>query len=437
MNSKAQRLKTLTLGCSKNRVDTEHLVAQLGGGFVVLPEDSAEPVDVLLVNTCGFIGDAKQESIDAILSAVELKKAGLVGKLVVFGCLSQRYSKEMPGLIPEVDAWFGAREYEPILRWLGVNPDESLKKFRIPTDCGPGTAYLKIAEGCDRHCSYCAIPNIRGRHRSVPMETLVEEARQLAERGVKELVLIAQDTTYYGLDLYRMRALGELIERLSEIEQIRWIRIHYSYPDGFPEDVLRQMADNPKVCKYLDIPLQHISDTVLKNMRRQVDGAWTRKLISRLRAEVPGVVLRTTMIVGHPGEGEKEFEELLDFCAEARFERLGAFCYSEEEGTYGALHFEDSVPPEEKQRRWDALMSRQSEISLAFNQSRVGTEVEVLVDGVAGDRLICRSQYESPEVDGEIIVDLPQGTDAASLVGKFIRVRITAADIYDLEARML
>ncbi len=437
MNSKAQRLRTLTLGCSKNRVDTEHLVAQLGGGFVVLPEDSAEPVDVLLVNTCGFIGDAKQESIDAILSAVELKKAGLVGKLVVFGCLSQRYSKEMPGLIPEVDAWFGAREYEPILRWLGVNPDESLKKFRIPTDCGPGTAYLKIAEGCDRHCSYCAIPNIRGRHRSVPMETLVEEARQLAERGVKELVLIAQDTTYYGLDLYRRRALGELIERLSEIEQIRWIRIHYSYPDGFPEDVLRQMADNPKVCKYLDIPLQHISDTVLKNMRRQVDGAWTRKLISRLRAEVPGVVLRTTMIVGHPGEGEKEFEELLDFCAEARFERLGAFCYSEEEGTYGALHFEDSVPPEEKQRRWDALMSRQSEISLAFNQSRVGTEVEVLVDGVAGDRLICRSQYESPEVDGEIIVDLPQGTDAASLVGKFIRVRITAADIYDLEARML
>lgn len=437
MNSKAQRLRTLTLGCSKNRVDTEHLVAQLGDGFVVLPEDSAEPVDVLLVNTCGFIGDAKQESIDAILSAVELKKAGLVGKLVVFGCLSQRYSKEMPGLIPEVDAWFGAREYEPILRWLGVNPDESLKKFRIPTDCGPGTAYLKIAEGCDRHCSYCAIPNIRGRHRSVPMETLVEEARQLAERGVKELVLIAQDTTYYGLDLYRRRALGELIERLSEIEQIRWIRIHYSYPDGFPEDVLRQMADNPKVCKYLDIPLQHISDTVLKNMRRQVDGAWTRKLISRLRAEVPGVVLRTTMIVGHPGEGEKEFEELLDFCAEARFERLGAFCYSEEEGTYGALHFEDSVPPEEKQRRWDTLMSRQSEISLAFNQSRVGTEVEVLVDGVAGDRLICRSQYESPEVDGEIIVDLPQGTDAASLVGQFIRVRITGADIYDLEARML
>ena len=312
-----------------------------------------------------------------------------------------------------------------------------MKKFRIPTDCGPGTAYLKIAEGCDRHCSYCAIPNIRGRHRSVPMEELVEEARQLAARGVKELVLIAQDTTYYGLDLYRRRALAELIERLSEIEQIKWIRIHYSYPDGFPEDVLQQMASNPKVCKYLDIPLQHISDVVLKNMRRQVDGAWTRSLISRLRAEVPGVVLRTTMIVGHPGEGEKEFRELLDFCEEAKFERLGAFCYSEEEGTYGALHFKDSVPQEEKQRRWDELMSRQSGISLAFNQSRVGSEVEVLVDSVAGDSLVCRSQYESPEVDGEIIVHLPAGTDASALVGNFIKVRITGADLYDLEASML
>lgn len=437
MESKTRRLRTLTLGCSKNRVDTEHLVAQLGGGFVVLPEDSSEPADVLLVNTCGFIGDAKQESINAILGAVELKKQGLVGQIAVFGCLSQRYSKEMPELIPEVDAWFGARDFDPILKWLQVTPDGSLKKFRIPTDCGPGTAYLKIAEGCDRHCSYCAIPNIRGRHRSVPMEELVEEARQLAARGVKELVLIAQDTTYYGLDLYRRRALAELIERLSEIEQIKWIRIHYSYPDGFPEDVLQQMASNPKVCKYLDIPLQHISDVVLKNMRRQVDGAWTRKLISRLRAEVPGVVLRTTMIVGHPGEGEKEFRELLDFCEEAKFERLGAFCYSEEEGTYGALHFKDSVPQEEKQRRWDELMSRQSGISLAFNQSRVGSEVEVLVDSVAGDSLVCRSQYESPEVDGEIIVHLPAGTDASALVGNFIKVRITGADLYDLEASML
>ena len=437
MNSRKLRLRTLTLGCSKNRVDTEHLVAQLGGGFVVLPEDSTEAVDVLLVNTCGFIGDAKQESIDAILASVELKKQGLIGQIAVFGCLSQRYGKELPDLIPEVDAWFGARDLEPILKWLSVAPDANLKKFRIPTDCGPGTAYLKIAEGCDRRCSYCAIPNIRGRHRSVPMEELLDEARELAGRGVKELVLIAQDTTYYGIDLYDRRALGELIQKLSEIEQIHWIRIHYSYPDGFPEDVLAQMATNPKVCKYLDIPLQHISDTVLKNMRRQVDGAWTRRLIGRLRSEVPGVVLRTTMIVGHPGEGETEFRELLDFCREARFERLGAFCYSEEEGTWGAEHFEDSVPAEEKQRRWDLLMSRQSEISLAFNQSRVGSELEVLVDSIAGDKLICRSQYESPEVDGEIVVSVPEDVDMTALPGNFIRVRITAADLYDLEAQML
>ena len=430
-------LRAVTLGCSKNRVDTEHLLAQLGENFLVVPEDSDAPVDVLLLNTCGFIGDAKQESIDAILGAVELKKQGLVGRLGVFGCLSQRYLQQMPELIPEVDAWFGARDQEPILYWLGAKPDRSKEKLRIPTDCGPGTAYLKISEGCDRHCSYCAIPAIRGSHRSVPIETLVEEARELAARGVKELVLIAQDTTYYGLDLYRRRALATLIERLSEIEQIRWIRIHYSYPDGFPEDVLAQMATNPKVCKYLDIPLQHISDTVLKNMRRHVDGAWTRRLIGRLRSEVSGVVLRTTMIVGHPGEGEAEFRELLDFCREARFERLGAFCYSEEEGTWGAEHFEDSVPAEEKQRRWDELMSLQSGISLEFNRSRVGSEEEVLVDSFSGNKLICRSQYESPEVDGEIVVSLPEGVDPSDFPGKFIRVRITGADLYDLEAELI
>ena len=430
-------LRAVTLGCSKNRVDTEHLLAQLGENFLVVPEDSDAPVDVLLLNTCGFIGDAKQESIDAILGAVELKKQGLVGRLGVVACLSQRDLQQMPELIPEVDAWFGARDQEPVLSWLGAKADRSKEKLRIPTDCGPGTAYLKISEGCDRHCSYCAIPAIRGSHRSVPIETLVEEARELAARGVKELVLIAQDTTYYGLDLYRRRALATLIERLSEIEQIRWIRIHYSYPDGFPEDVLAQMATNPKVCKYLDIPLQHISDTVLKNMRRHVDGAWTRRLIGRLRSEVSGVVLRTTMIVGHPGEGEAEFRELLDFCREARFERLGAFCYSEEEGTWGAEHFEDSVSAEEKQRRWDALMSLQSGISLEFNRSRVGSEEEVLVDSFSGNKLICRSQYESPEVDGEIVVSLPDGVDPSDFPGKFIRVRITGADLYDLEAELI
>lgn len=432
-----RRLKTLTLGCSKNRVDTEHLVAQLGDGFVVVPEYSDEDVDYLLLNTCGFIGDAKQESIDAILEAVELKKAGRIGHIVVFGCLSQRYAKEMPELIPEVDAWFGARNTDPILKWLGVKPDHSLLPSRVPTECGPGTAYLKISEGCDRRCSYCAIPHIRGRHKSVPMEDLLVEARSLAERGVKELVLIAQDTTYYGLDLYGRRALGELIERLSEIEQIRWIRIHYSYPDNFPEDVLQQMATNPKVCKYLDIPLQHISDVVLGNMRRNVDSSWTRNLISRLRNEVPGVVLRTTMIVGHPGEGQQEFEELLDFCSEAHFERLGAFCYSEEEGTWGARHFEDNVPAEEKQRRYDILMSQQSGTSLDYNLSRVGSILEVMVDSIVDRKLVCRSQYESPEVDGEIIVSVPEGIDPKPLLGNFAQVKITSADLYDLEGELL
>jgi len=348
----------------------------------------------------------------------------------------------MPNLIPEVDAWFGARDTDPILRYLGVTPDHSKCRKRVPTECGPGTAYLKISEGCDRRCSYCAIPFIRGAHVSVPMEDILEEATNLAAIGVKELVLIAQDTTYYGLDLYRKRCLAELIQKLSEIPGVEWIRIHYSYPADFPDDVLEQMATNPKVCKYLDIPLQHISDVVLSNMRRHVDGAWTRNLISQLRSRVPGVALRTTMIVGHPGEGEKEFEELMQFCREARFERLGAFTYSEEEGTYGAAAFEDDVPEDVKKHRLDLLMEQQADISLAFNQSRIGTDVKVMVDDVVDSedgvgKLVCRSQYESPEVDGEIIVTAPEGTDLRGLVGKFVMVRITNADLYDLEGVLL
>lgn len=431
-------LRTLTLGCSKNRVDTEHLVCQLGPDFSVLAEsDAASRADYLLINTCGFIGDAKQESIDAILTSVEQKERGLIGQILVFGCLSERYFAQMPELIPEVDAWFGARETDSILRYLGVEPDHSRFKYRVPTECGPGTAYLKISEGCDRRCSYCAIPHIRGAHKSVPMEELVEEARELALRGVKELILIAQDSTYYGLDLYHRRALSELIEKLSEIPQIHWIRIHYSYPDDFPQDVLEQMAHNPKVCKYLDIPLQHISDRVLSNMRRHVDGQWTRDLIRCLRELVPSVALRTTMIVGHPGEERKDFEELLDFCREARFERLGAFRYSEEEGTYGAAHFKDEVSESEKERRYSLLMEQQGEISYQYNQSRVGSVLEVMVDEVAGDKLVCRSQFESPEVDGVIFVDIPGGVDVQALPGNFIKVRITSADLYDLSAEMV
>ena len=434
------KLQTLTLGCSKNKVDTEHILSQVESSYEIIPEGEDVSVDVLLINTCGFIGDAKEESIQAILEAVERKKQGRVGKIVVFGCLSQRYGNELPELIPEVDAWFGARDFDPVVRELGVEPavdNVSRRYLTTPSHY----AYLKISEGCDRRCSYSAIPFIRGAHKSVPMETLVDEARNLAAEGVKELIIIAQDTTWYGLDLYRRRALAELLQKLSEVEGIEWIRIHYSYPAAFPEDVLDQMADNPKVCRYMDIPLQHISDKVLDKMHRNVTGAWTRELIGKMRERVPGVVLRTTMIVGHPGEGKKDFNELLEFVKEARLERLGAFKYSEEEGTYGAENFKDSISDKVKQERLDELMTLQSEISFAFNQSRVGTEGKVIVDDFVDGIFVCRSEFESPEVDGEILVRYEGASlddvDPYSLIGEFMMVKVTGADEYDLIAEPL
>ena len=434
------KLQTLTLGCSKNKVDTEHILSQVESSYEIIPEGEDVSVDVLLINTCGFIGDAKEESIQAILEAVERKKQGSVGKIVVFGCLSQRYGNELPELIPEVDAWFGARDFDPVVRELGVEPSVDNVSRRYLTTPSH-YAYLKISEGCDRRCSYCAIPFIRGAHKSVPMETLVDEARNIASEGVKELIIIAQDTTWYGLDLYRRRALAELLQKLSEVEGIEWIRIHYSYPAAFPEDVLDQMADNPKVCRYMDIPLQHISDKVLDKMHRNVTGAWTRELIGKMRERVPGVVLRTTMIVGHPGEGKKDFNELLEFVKEARLERLGAFKYSEEEGTYGAENFKDSISDKVKQERLDELMTLQSEISFAFNQSRVGTEVKVIVDDFVDGIFVCRSEFESPEVDGEILVRYEGASlddvDPYSLIGEFMMVKVTGADEYDLIAEPL
>ena len=433
-----QRLSTISLGCSKNKVDTEHILSQVEDLYEIVPEGEDIPVDVLLLNTCGFIGDAKEESVQAVLEAVERKKAGEVGKVIVFGCLSQRYMNELPDLIPEVDAWFGAREFDPVIKALGGVPSEAKRVERYLTTPSH-YAYLKISEGCDRRCSYCAIPFIRGAHKSVPMEDLVTEAQRLAEKGVKELIIIAQDTTYYGLDLYRRRALAELLQKLSEVDGIEWIRIHYSYPAAFPDDVLDQMAENPKVCRYMDIPLQHISDKVLNNMHRNVTGQWTRELISRMRERVPGVVLRTTMIVGHPGEGKKDFEELLQFASDARFERLGAFKYSEEEGTYGAENFKDSISAKTKQARLDQLMTLQSEISLAFNQSRVGSEIKVIVDDFNDGIFVCRSEFESPEVDGEILVkyDSSVEVDPYSLIGEFITVKVTGADEYDLIAEIV
>ena len=435
-----KKLQTVTLGCSKNKVDTEHILSQVEDLYEIIPEGEDIPVDVLLINTCGFIGDAKEESVQAVLEGVDRKARGEVGKVIVFGCLSQRYASEMPGLIPEVDAWFGAREFDPVIRELGAEPSEQKRSERYLTTPSH-YAYLKISEGCDRRCSYCAIPFIRGAHKSVPMEDLVAEAKSLAEKGVRELIIIAQDTTYYGLDLYRRRALAELLQKLSEVEGIEWIRIHYSYPAAFPEDVLDQMAENPKVCRYMDIPLQHIADKVLDNMHRHVTGEWTRELIQKMRERVPGVVLRTTMIVGHPGEGKREFNELLDFVREARLERLGAFTYSEEEGTYGAENFKDSISAKVKQERLDALMTLQSEISLAFNQSRVGSEIDVIVDDFVDGVYVCRSEFESPEVDGEILVKHDSAVmgdvDPYSLIGEFIKIRVIGADEYDLIAEPL
>jgi len=434
-----QTLQIITLGCSKNRVDSEHVAGQLRSVYDIVPEGETCAVDVLMLNTCGFIGDAKEESVQAVLEAVRLKAEGQVKRIVVFGCLSQRYSSELPELIPEVDAWFGARDFSKMVNYLGASFDAGTFQKERVLDTPSHYAFLKISEGCDRRCSYCAIPHIRGAHKSVPEELLVQEASTLAAKGVKELIVIAQDTTFYGLDLYGKRTLGHLLERLSAIDGIEWIRIHYSYPSDFPDDVLDQMASNPKICPYMDIPLQHVADKVLSNMHRHVTSAQTKALVRRMRERVPGIVLRTTMMVGHPGEGTREYEQLLSFIRSARFERLGAFKYSEEEGTYGAEHFNDTVRTATKQKRLDRLMEEQSRISLAFNQSRVGTIERVIVDDFKNGVFVCRSRYESPEVDGEILVGMETahtvGLEPNSLIGEFVDVEIVGADEYDLIAR--
>jgi len=438
-----KKIQLVTLGCSKNRVDSEHLLRQVeSAGVEIVPAgyelSSVNRVDAVILNTCGFIKDAKVESIDAILAAVDAKNRGYVKYVFVFGCLSERYKDELPVEIPEVDGFFGAFDWDGILKVMGIMKVDSLLQQRYITT-PKHYAYLKISEGCDRTCSYCAIPGIRGKHISVPMEELVLEAGNLAAKGVRELIVIAQDTTYYGLDLYKRRALGELLGKLCQIEGIEWIRIHYSYPDQFPDDVLEIMASNPKICKYIDIPLQHSSSKVLKMMRRSIDGPQTQEVIDRIKAKVPGVVLRTTLIVGHPGEDRREFDKLLSFVGRNRFDRLGAFTYSEEEGTYGALHFKDSVRESTKQQRYDELMELQSGISLAANEARVGSVERVIVDSFTDGVLVCRSQGESPEVDGEILVGKSGMGEFApeQLIGKFVTAKIIGANEYDLLAEIV
>ena len=437
MSGNRTKVRVVTMGCSKNRVDSEHLLAQLeSAGFAVSREEDdleSDRPDILIINTCGFIHDAKQESVNAILEGVDAKEREVIRKLYVTGCLSQRYPQELKKEIPQVDGYFGTGDTDALLDALSVPFDSSLDTARCLTTPGH-YAYLKISEGCDRKCSYCAIPLIRGPHVSRPVGKLIEEAAGLAAKGVRELIVVAQDTTYYGLDLYGSRKLAGLLDSLSGIDGIDWIRLHYSYPASFPDDVLELMSGSDRICRYLDIPLQHISDNVLRAMRRSIDGNATRKLVEKIRRTVPGIVLRTTMMVGHPGEGRTEFMELLDFVREYRFERLGAFTYSEEDGTWGQRNLADTVSPRTKQRRYDRLMELQAAISLAYDESRIGTVEQVIIDSYCPEEQVCyaRSAFESPEVDGNVIVrNIPDG---AAVVGTFIKVRITGADEYDLYA---
>ena len=426
-----KKINVITLGCSKNTVDSEHLMARLAAaGYEVLFDSDRTDAKVVVINTCGFIGDAKQESIEMILRAAEAKKAGRIEHLFVIGCLSERYADELRREIPEVDEYFGARTWDGIVRALGASEDPELVTERHLTT-PKHYAYLKISEGCNWKCGYCAIPLIRGPHVSVPIEELEEEARKLAAAGVRELIVIAQDTTYYGLDLYGKRRLGELLRRLCRIDGIEWIRLHYAYPAAFPEDVIEVMASEPKICKYLDIPFQHISDAQLSAMLRRHTKAEALELIHKLRAAIPDLALRTTLLVGYPGETEADFEELLDFVREVRFERLGVFAYSEEEGTWSAEKLRNDVPEEVKQQRVERIMALQNEISLENNRRRVGREERVLIDSRQGDWYVGRTQYDSPEVDQEILI--PVG-EKRLLKGHFYRVRIDAAEDYDLYA---
>ena len=424
-----KKINVITLGCSKNTVDSEHLMARLAAaGYEVLFDSDRTDAKVVVINTCGFIGDAKQESIDMILRAAAAKQAGKIERLFVVGCLSERYADELRAEIPEVDEYFGARTWDGIVRALGVSEDPALATERRLTT-PKHYAYLKISEGCNWKCGYCAIPLIRGGHVSVPMEELEEEARKLAAQGVRELMVIAQDTTYYGIDLYGRRMLAELLRRLCRIDGIGWIRLHYAYPAAFPDEVIEVMAAEPKICKYLDIPFQHISDVQLAAMHRRHTKAEAMELIRRLRTAIPDLALRTTLLVGYPGETEADFEELLEFVREVRFERLGVFAYSEDEGTYSAEQLRDDVPEAVKQERVERIMALQNEISLENNRRRVGRTERVIIDSRQGDFYVGRTQYDSPEVDQEILI--PVG-GRRLLRGHFYEAEVTSAADYDL-----
>ena len=425
---KKNKVNVVTLGCSKNIFDSEVMMAQLKANkFDVEHEAKQDDSEIVIINTCGFIDNAKQESIDTILRYADAKKEGQVDKVYVTGCLSERYREELTDEIPEVDAFFGTRELPRLLKTLKADYKHELVGERLLTTPSH-FSYFKIAEGCDRPCSFCAIPLMRGKHMSTPIEQLVSNAKSLASQGVKELMLIAQDLTYYGLDLYKKRNLAELVDRLSDVEGIEWIRMHYAFPSGFPMDVLDVMNNRSNVCNYLDMPLQHGSTNMLKAMRRGITREKTEELVDKIRNKVPDIALRTTLISGYPGETEADFQEMYDWVEKTRFDRLGIFTYSHEENTH-AFNFEDNVPDIVKRERADAIMELQSGISYELNQAKIGKEFKVLFDRAEGDYFIGRTEYDSPEVDNEVLV---KKADAYVRLGDFAKVKINTADHYDL-----
>lgn len=428
-----QKINVITLGCAKNTVDSEHIAAQLAAmGYQIVFDSDKSDAKIVVINTCGFIGDAKQESIDMIFDAVNAKNEGLIEKLFVIGCLSERYADYLREEIPEVDQYFGARDLSGVVKALGGEFDSKSTARELSTP--KHYAYLKISEGCNWRCGYCAIPLIRGKHISVPMERLIEEAQGLAAAGAKELIVIAQDTTYYGVDLYGERKLAELLDKLCRIKGIEWIRLHYAYPVDFPQDVIDVMARESKICKYLDIPLQHISDNQLSLMHRRHTKAEAVELLKRLRAAIPDMAIRTTMLVGYPNESAEDFDQLCDFVKNQCFDRLGVFPYSEEEGTFSAEKLADNVPQRVKDYRVQRLMAIQSEVSLSNNEARIGRVERVIIDERRGEYYVGRSQYDSPEVDQEILIPV---SDKRLYRGRFYNVRITGADEYDLYAELV
>lgn len=426
--SKQPKINVITMGCSKNLVDSEKLMAQLkAGNYDVTHEDEKNTANVVIINTCGFINDAKQESINTILEYAQLKKSGKIKKIIVFGCLSERYKEELKKEIPEVDDFYGVLDQQKILTSLNVEFKKNLVGERIITTPSH-YAYLKISEGCDRKCSFCAIPKIRGKHISIPIEELVKEAEILANKGVKELILIAQDLSYYGLDLYKKQELGTLIKKLAEIQKIEWIRLHYAYPSNFPIDVIELMNTIPKICKYIDIPLQHISDRVLKDMKRGHTHKETYDLIKKIKETVPEIAIRTTFIVGFPGETVTEFNELKKFVQDSKFERLGVFTYSPEEDT-AAYQMKDNISDKLKKKRYDELMQLQQDISLEINKNKIGKILKVIIDRKEGEYFVGRTEFDSPEVDNEILI---KSINSKIKIGNFINVRIISADFFDL-----